>query len=602
MDRKGEKMKKKILIGSILALLLSFFVPNLVYASTKFKEGEYIPNLWINKEKNGRIRYQQARFLRRQDGQFVYCIEPWAEVDEGVTYEDAIDIHSLKEETLNKIALIAYYGYQYGNHTDSKWYYITQVLIWQEVDKEADFYFTDQLNGNRTNQYDTEMKEIKDLVKAHQTLPNFNQTKLTLALGESITLNDLNRVLADYQVISNTSHIKIEKKENTLKITTKSVGKETITLQKKDQRFDTPPIIYRHPEKQDFLSIGSYEELKLSIPIEIKGGEIKVKKIDQDTKTNQAQGDAELKGSIFDLYDEKNNLIQSVTLDESLEASFKNLKIGTYILKERTSGIGYLLNDKTITITLTKSKQQQTVLFENKVIENKIKIIKFYGTEEKGWKKEEAITFGFYNQKGEKVFEETTDQNGELEITLPYGTYTVKQLNGPDNYEKVEDFIIQVTEDKKEQIFYKFNQEKQGTGILYKIDQATKERIKEKNITFLLKEKETGKVIGTYKTDKEGCLTIENLSYGTYLLEEQMAPTGYLLNTEPFEFTIDDNHRQVIIYFENQKLEEHTVEVPDTGLEEEDQSIHVQISISNTPWSTPNTIVNNEQYRRKKRK
>ena len=40
-----------------------------------------------------------------------------------------------------------------------------------------------------------------------------------------------------------------------------------------------------------------------------------------------------------------------------------------------------------------------------------------------------------------------TDKNGNIEFTLPYGTYTLRQISTKDGVDKVEDKIIEVTKD-----------------------------------------------------------------------------------------------------------------------------------------------------------
>lgn len=59
----------------------------------------------------------------------------------------------MTEEEWEKISLIAYYGYGYFdskvNHTDLKWYSVTQFMIWQVVPHGYDIYFTDKLDGKK---------------------------------------------------------------------------------------------------------------------------------------------------------------------------------------------------------------------------------------------------------------------------------------------------------------------------------------------------------------------------------------------------------------------------------------------------------------------
>lgn len=40
-----------------------------------------------------------------------------------------------------------------------------------------------------------------------------------------------------------------------------------------------------------------------------------------------------------------------------------------------------------------------------------------------------------------------TDKNGNIEFTLPYGTYTLRQISTKDGVDKIKDRIIEVTKD-----------------------------------------------------------------------------------------------------------------------------------------------------------
>ena len=57
---------------------------------------------------------------------------------------------------------------------------------------------------------------------------------------------------------------------------------------------------------------------------------------------------------------------------------------------------------------------------------------------------EVGIQFGIYNNKNELVNLSTTDKQGNFNVKLPYGTYTVRQLTTTKGYEKAKDFTIEV--------------------------------------------------------------------------------------------------------------------------------------------------------------
>ena len=42
------------------------------------------------------------------------------------------------------------------------------------------------------------------------------------------------------------------------------------------------------------------------------------------------------------------------------------------------------------------------------------------------------------------------------------------------------------------------------------------------------------------KTMEDGKITIENLEYGKYYMKEESVPSGYILNDEKIEFSVND--------------------------------------------------------------
>lgn len=168
------KIERYFLRVMLLSFALLFCLNINVQADTTdegFKMSEYIDNMYIKKTRDdGSKEYKQGRILRRtSDNKFVYCLQPFVEINHNIAYnftmKDYAQIMNLSEEKWQKIALIAYYGYQYGNHSADKWYYITQVMIWRVVAPNNEIFFTDTLKGERNdNLYASEIKEINDLV------------------------------------------------------------------------------------------------------------------------------------------------------------------------------------------------------------------------------------------------------------------------------------------------------------------------------------------------------------------------------------------------------------------------------------------------------
>ena len=564
LDRKKEIMTKKILFFIAVFLFLTATYQN-VSAKEQFHEGGYIPNIYIKKEKEGRIRYQQARFLlRKSDQHFAYCLEPWEVVNEKLIYEQAIDVNQLSDDTLQKIALTAYYGYGYKNHTDQKWYYITQIVIWRLADPSAQFYFTDHLNGNKTNRYDNDIDELITLVNRHFLTPDFHTNEITLTLNEKRTLYDFNNVLSLYH-IDESSNIPVEKSNSLLTVKGLTPGEFVISLTKKDQLYQIPPIIYPHDNSQDLLVVGSFQPIQYQIPVHVKTGNITVHKIDSDNKENTPQGDAVLDGAVFQLTSD-DGFYQEAIIQNGI-ATFSNLSYGTYTLTEKKPGTGYQQNLELTIITINGEKNEHTVTIANEVIEGKITIEKWQGKKEDN-RKEAGITFAIYNMEDIQVGTMITDQNGIAEITLPYGTYLIKQLTTKENYQLMDDFIVDVTENKN--YYYEIENLEITQNIrIEKRDDETDNLIlaptyfKIWNIDKqeFLHRQENGISYDYFETIN-GILEIKNLPLGNYQLVEIKAPTGYKRSEEKITFQLDKttDTKTIICY----NTPERTIPVPNT--------------------------------------
>ena len=62
-------------------------------------------------------------------------------------------------------------------------------------------------------------------------------------------------------------------------------------------------------------------------------------------------------------------------------------------------------------------------------------------------KREENIIFNVYDKNDDLVFSGTTNEDGELKFELPYGEYTIKQINTTEGYNKADDYKLVVGED-----------------------------------------------------------------------------------------------------------------------------------------------------------
>ena len=417
--------------------------------STRFYEGEYIDGIYMNKYQysNNTIYYQKARLFRNsENNDFAYCIEPFRFFTDGSIYEETINPSNLSNDQKDRIAKIAHFGYGYSNHTDIKWYAVTQMMIWQVAGgNTGDFYFSNTLNGPKTDNFRAEINEINDLVDKYNIAPSFVNNTYNIVLGQTLNLKDNNNVLNYYKVSNN-----IEKNNDTVTFKGNTKGEYEFTLTREENSFNRPTIFYQSNNSQNIMQTGNLDNKTYKFKIKVHNPTITIVKIDKDTQSIITSGEASLDGAIFKLYDSNKVEIQELEIKNNL-VSIDKLNFGKYYIQEITPGTGYNLDNELYEIELTDKKPDIELIIQNEVIKKKITIKKMYG-ETNRFQSEKNIDFEVYNNRNELLKTISTDELGQVEITLPYGTYKFVQINSTEGYNKVEPFYITINDNEDELI------------------------------------------------------------------------------------------------------------------------------------------------------
>ena len=574
--KEGVKLKKNFFKYALFSVFLitTFLGIKVVnaeqYTGQAIWPSEFISNIYIKKYRDdGYIKYQQAQFIRRsEDNAFVYCLQPYVDIDNNLPYyniarKDYASVINLTQEQWDKVALYAYYGYGYDlngyNHSDKKWYAITQVLIWRTVEPTSRIVFTDSLNGNIVaDKYSSEIAEMESLVASHYTRPNFESEDLVLPLGQSITLTDKNNVLRNYQV-SSTENVDAVVNGNTITITSTGIGEAKINLVKKATKYSEPPILYYSNHSQNVMRVGYYDPIPAKFNLTVVGGRVEITKVDSETKKSIAQGDGLLSNAVYGIYNTSNEKIaELVTNNDAYAISDYLPSLGEFYLKEITPSKGYELDNNKYPFVVDKNNLLASVKVYEKVIDSNLTIFKVYASDKTGvLTPEPNITFDIYLKSSNELYKSiTTDKNGYATIKLPYGTWVFKQKNSTPNFEKAEDFEIVINENTDENIYNLIsNAEITAKLKVIKVDKETGEVIKRSGIKFKIKSiltndyvcqtitYPTAKTICEYETDDNGVLiTPYPLVSGKYKLEEvDQVIDGYLWNKESVEFEIGEN-------------------------------------------------------------
>lgn len=450
IKKKGGIYIKKILF--FLITILSITVSNLIIANAetaKFYEAEYIDEIYINKYQYSTktIYYQKARFFRKAGtNEYAFCIEPFAFFNESSSYESTLNPRNLTPEQMDRIGKIAYFGYGYQNHLSTKWYAITQFMIWQVADQSGDYYFTDRLNGNRVDYFMDEINEINYLVDSYNNLPSFANKTITTVKDWNLTISDNNNVLNYYT----TKDQRIKINGNSISFDKLDVGEYEFSLSREENKRNKPIIFYQSNNSQNLMKTGDIGNIETNFKIKVVKTKINIIKIDKDTLSITPSGDAILDGAKYVLYNDKMKEIKQLEIKDN-EAQIENLYFGKYYLKEVSAGDGYTLDTNTYEINLTEKSPTIDLQVKNEVIKKKITIIKKYG-DESNFNNEENIEFDIFNKNFDLIKTIKTNSEGIAEVTLPYGEYTIVQKNTTTGYNKIEPFKIKIADSDDEVI------------------------------------------------------------------------------------------------------------------------------------------------------
>ena len=432
---------KKILVFLIL-LICIFKMPNTYAAS--FYESSYIPNIWMNKKNpyDGLTYYNQARFIRESStNKVAYCIEPFIYFNSGGTYSETTSPTNFTKNQIEDITLIAHFGYGYQNHTEDKWYAITQMMIWEVAEPNANYYFSTTKNGPATSIYNNEKIEIQNLVNNYKKNTSFNNQTYTIVEENNLSLVDKNGILNNFKVISNNATIN----NNTLNIEYLPIGNHKISLEKNSIIYNRPFLFYQSPTNQDVINLGDPLSNINELTINVINTTLHIEKLDKEIK--KPQGDASIAGTVLELYTENNEFIQEIIINETQKTTISNLNFGTYYLMEKTPGKGYNINTEKYYFTLSESQFEAHIKIYNEVIKGTLKIIKEYGSLN-NFIPEKNISFNIYNTKNELVKTIVTNEQGIAEMILPYGKYTLKQLTTTEGYQKIEPIEFEITKEE----------------------------------------------------------------------------------------------------------------------------------------------------------
>ncbi len=389
-----KNIKKFISSKKIIALLLLLItlLTNISPVLASSGKGTWVAGQWasyIYTTDNANTKFgvilRNMKNVDTGEKKTVFCSQHGVDINTGVKVTGSY--YTPTNEKVKRACKIAYFGWysKYGDYvldggisSDKKLQYVlVQQFIWEALG-QSNATFVD---SNIQSQYETLKNTINSQINSMSTRPSFDAKTMEIDVGDSYTAIDSNGVLANYNSIDKTLNgvrFQHNKGENTLKITvSEDCDVESLKVSDataigwgliKDGTEDNDTTIYFQMDDgaQDQLYALHYNDpvsLAFSLRINLLGN-LELSKLN----TN---GDL-VDGSIFTVNGPGYNGDVEV---KNGKIVLEKIKKGTYTIKEKSTGGGYLLNKNVYKVEI-KPNQTATQAIINDEPTGEITIVK----------------------------------------------------------------------------------------------------------------------------------------------------------------------------------------------------------------------------------
>ncbi|MBQ5562770.1 MAG: hypothetical protein IIT39_05240, partial [Clostridia bacterium] len=303
------------------------------------------------------------------------------------------------------------------------------------------------------------------------------------------------------------------------------------------------PVRYLVPGKQT-IKIESGKTKSINFENRLKKGSIEVLKIDK-------KANIPLSGAEFTLYNSNGESVKVLTTGADGKVTFTDVPYGDYTVIETKAPDEYTADStpipfsivehgKTLYYTKTNTPVPGHGYLKKTSEDGIVEGFKFhvYGISDTGVKYDNTIS---------------TDANGEFNIELLEGTYTVEEIEVPDRYIKAKAQTIKIESGKTTKISF-VNKLIKGNIEILKLDSTTQKPLA--GAEFTLNDAK-GNAVQVLTTGTDGKVTFKEVPYGKYTVIETKAPDKYTADSKPIPFSIVKNGKTLYHTKENTPVPGH---------------------------------------------
>ena len=578
-----KKLKYKRILAFILLLITMLSVAQPIFAASgtgKWVGGQYASYIRTEDNANSEFGILIRKLINYTTGEkrTVFCAEHGVDFKTDVVYNGSY--YTPIDSNVRKACKIAYLGWYKDkgdyvvdggiSNADKKQYVLVQQYIW-EVLGQTNAKF---LDSGIQAEYETFKSEINKEMAKIETRPSFDGTAINVQAGESKTINDSNGVLASYPSIDKTvngirvTHTKGSNSMTILVDENTTLENYTIT----DAQFKSWGMIKDGTEDKDTMVFFEFQDgvqnqlysmsyndpITLSFSLKIDSfGKLELSKLNKE-------GDL-ISGAVFKVTGPDNYNKEVVVTNGKI--TLDKLKKGTYTIKEISAPYGYLLDTKTYNVEV-KVNQTATQAIVNTEPTGTFTLVKKNADKSANL---QGAEYRIWNSNYDKTF--TTNENGEIKVEgLKLGKYNYQETKAPEGYlidDTVYSFELKYKDQNTAVVFAsaeRTDEEPTGTITIIKKDAKTgtttqgdavfegavykvyaKEDIYNKAKTK--KFYSSGDLVATRTMNEKGTTEdITNLPLGKYVVKEEVAPKGYMLDTKEYDVTLSykDQYEEII--------------------------------------------------------
>lgn len=299
------------------------------------------------------------------------------------------------------------------------------------------------------------------------------------------------------------------------------------------------PEGYAIKDKSQNVTVVGGETSTVKFVNERLTGKLVITKVDDANKP--------LANVTFEIYDEDEYIVDTITTDENGKASSKNLDYGTYYFKEVSAPEGYIMDENLYKFELNEENRTFYTTVTNERYKGSLLIVK---TDEDNTPIE-GVKFDILDENKEHIITIETNEKGLAGVqNLPLGTYYYQEIEAPDNV-IIDNGVYEFKLETKDQIVRKdiVNEKVKGSLKITKVDDEDKVIA---GVKFNVLD-ENKNVVDEIVTNENGIAVSKELTPGTYYYKEVEVPDGYVLDGEEHKFEITNDVTLVAVEVVNEK-------------------------------------------------